>query len=55
LEACSAAPTDDDKDDVVKAKASIKLFTKGDLIIFAIDINGSMDYTVEVPDLQGEK
>ena len=44
----------DDKDDVAEAKAAIKASTKGGLIIFAIDISGSMDCTVEVPDLQGK-
>ena len=51
-----APPADDDsaiKDDVAEAKAAIKASTKGGLIIFAIDISGSMDNTVEVPELQG--
>ena len=51
-----APPADDDaanKDDVAEAKAAIKTSSKGGLIIFAIDISGSMDCTVEVPELQG--
>ena len=55
LEPAPPAPADDDKDDVAEAKAAIKASTKGGLIIFAIDISGSMDCTVEVPDLQGEQ
>ena len=54
LEPAPSAPADDDKDDIAEAKATIKASTKGGLIIFAIDISGSMDCTVEVPDLQGE-
>lgn len=56
LEPAPPAPADDDKDDVAEAKAAIKASsTKGGLIIFAVDISGSMDCTVEVPDLQGER
>ena len=54
LEPAPPAPADEDKDDVAEAKAAIKASTKGGLIIFAIDISGSMDCFVEVPDLQGE-
>lgn len=54
LEPAPPAPADDDKDDVAEAKAAIKASAKGGLIIFAIDISGSMDCTVEVPDLQGK-
>ena len=51
-----APPADDDaatKYGVAEAKAAVKASTKGGLIIFAIDISGSMDCTVEVPELQG--
>ena len=57
LEPAPPAPADDGKDDakddIAEAKAAIKASTKGGLIIFAIDISGSMDCTVEVPELQG--
>jgi len=56
LEPAPPAPPADDaatKDDVAEAKAAIKASSKGGLIIFAIDISGSMDCTVEVPELQG--
>ena len=54
LEPAPPAPAEDEKDDVAEAKAAIKASTKGGLIIFAIDISGSMNCTVEVPDLQGK-
>ena len=57
LEPAPPVPPADDaaanKDDIAEAKAAIKASSKGGLIIFAIDISGSMDCTVEVPELQG--